>query len=843
MSSKVITKTLIGGLVFTSSCFPVLSCLPSENNQTNIATTYQANNSTRLAPGFHLDGIDPFTIDHRVVAINLESWVNPSGIITADKLNGYKTIKSGSFNLYGMNISEIHLPDTMKTLEAGIFDSARQDLKKLVIPASVDSIEGNIFIDCDPQEVIVENTTMFEMVDGCLYDKQQKKLLMVLPKAGDNPTRTIRIKPDTKIIAPYAFGNLFGAGRYQKFKLVMDDFKNVTEIQDFAFMDANIESFNITNNVTKLGKAAFSGFMGTLSSDNANYSLDNYPNYDVLVDKSTDTAISLINQRWAPYEFTALNFDYTHIGESFYIQTGSLLVTENMNFSKKVLDIGSSAFTTVALKRVIFAPYSKLNRIDDFAFSNVNNGIQHGPLASKIDSFEINLPRSLRSLGESLVYNSGKGKVIIPNTVEHIGPGTNLNSWEVDIDLEAGNPNYTLKDGVIIENKTQTAICYDSDYLADPASKGILITDVDVKKIAPRSFTMLLANPNFKGFEIKNPDIVIGNGAFLNTGEYKGVKQDMKVPDSMPELTKRYIITQVMSWDFGPIQDYSNTGYGGGSWRGTVNGVSAIPPIPVPPPYPAPGNNSTILDLNKTPVDIKNFLPSNLLNLSHEVYMKWFTTMNLGPNTVITITNSKADNLNGTFMIGVEIKKPIIAGEESPKAIYQEFYIRGMRKATQTVLEQTSVPADKITVPSDFSEIDAYIGFVNTGDIVNHDGIKSYSDPAAIIKTKYTVVSVLNKYSDGTYWDNYHDGLLHVNIKIDNYYNAKGDFIAIGDIGYKPMYQTLNLKGFDLYRQKAEMPQSVKDAWWIVVMAICLVALAIFLAIIIMCWKRKRREE
>ncbi len=772
-----------------------------------------------------------------------KSWVNASRIITADKLDGYKTIKSGSFSLYGQNIAEIYLPNSMKTLEAGIFNDSRQDLKKLVIPESVDTIEGNIFVDCDPQEVIVKNTTKFEMVDNCLYDKEQKKLLMVLPKAGDNPTRTIRIKPDTKIIAPYAFSNLFGAGRYQKFKLVMSDFNNVIEIQDFAFMQANIQSFNITNKIKKLGAGAFSGFMGTLTSDNTNYALDNYPNYDVLVDRTTDTAISLINQKWADYEFTALNFDYTHIGESFYIQTGSLLVTENMNFSKKVLDIGSSAFTTVALKRIIFEPNSKLTKIDDFAFSNVNNGIKHGPLESKLNNFQITLPRSLRSLGESLVYNSGKGKVFIPNTVEYIGPGTNLNSWEVDIDLEPGNPNYTLKNGVIIENKTQTAICYDSDYLADPSNKGILITDVDVKKIAPRSFTMLLGNPNFKGFEIKNPDIIIGNGAFLNTGEYKGVKQDIKVPESMPELTKRYIVTQVMSWDFGPIQDYSNTGYGGASWRGTVNGVSGIPPIPEPPPYPAPGNNSTSLVLNKTPANIKNFLPSNLLNLTHEEYLKWFTVNNLGPNTKINITSSNADNLKGRFTIGVQIQKPIIAGEESSKTIYQEFYIDGMKKATQTVLEQTSVPPEKIAVPLDLTEIDALIGYVNTGDVVNHDGIKSYLNPSLIIKTRFTVVAILNKYNEGKYWDNYHDGLLHVNIKIDNYYDTKGNFIAEGDIGYKSMYQPLALKGYDLYRPSVEIPQNVKDLWWIIIVAISLVAIALLLAIIFMTWKRKRREE
>ncbi len=841
LSNKKNIKLFISGLVLASSCAGILTSLsnPSTNNKLNVS---QLNNNN-LSRAISLEGIDSVTIDHRVVDINLESWTNASRVITADKLDGYEIIKSGSFNLYQKNIVEIYLPNSMKTLEAGIFTDSRQDLKKIVIPESVETIEGNIFVDCDPEEVIVKNTRKFEMVDGCLYEKATKKLLMVTPKAGNNPTRTIRIKPDTKIIAPYAFSNLFGAGTYKKFKLNMNDFKNVVDIQDYAFLNANLESFNIANNVKHIGAAAFSGFMGTLSSENSNYNFDNRPKYDILVDRSTDTAMSLINQHWEPNELIALNFDYTHIGESFYIQTGPLLATENMNFSKKVLDIGSSAFTTVALKNVLFDPGSKLTRIDDFAFSNVNNNL-NSTIESKYSSFNVKLPRSLRSLGESLFYNSGKGKVFIPNTVEHIGPGTNLNSWEVDIDLEPGNPNYTLKNGVIIENKTQTAICYDSDYLKDPASKGILVTDVDVKRIAPRSFTMLLSNPYFKGFEIKNPDIIIGNGAFLNTGEYKGVKQDIKVPDTMPELTKRYIVTQVMSWDFGPIQDYSNTGFGGGSWRGTVNGVSGISPIPKPLPYPPPGDNTTKVVLKNTPSNMLSFLPSQFLNLSRSEYLSWFEITNAGKNTVASITTIKANNLKGTFVIGIEIKNPIVQNVETTKTLYKEFTISGMKKATKTVIVQKIVPNPKIAVPNSFNELDKYLGFADTGEIINHDGIKSYKNPSKIIKTEFTVVNILNKIIEGKYADNYYDGKLHITIRIDNYYDSKGDFIAKGDHSYASMYQSLQLDGFDLHRQTIAIPENVRfTCLWIVLLCVGLVLLSMIIAIILMTWKKKKKRE
>lgn len=269
---------------------------PLLNNEKNLNNYKQIfNNKIKNKNSRFLDGIEPTTIDHRVVDINLESWMDSNGVIKADKLDGYKKVTTDSFQLYFDDVTEINFPNSMETIEAGAIVSARQTLKKVFIPASVINITGNIFVDCEPQQVIFEKGSKYKIENGCVYETAQKKLLMILPNEikGD----TIRIRDDTQIIAPYAFSNLHAAGRLQPFKLVQSDFKNVVEIQNYGFYNANISNFEITNRIKKMGVAAFSGFAGTLTSTNSNFTIDNYQKFDVLVEKSKDNALSLVNPR------------------------------------------------------------------------------------------------------------------------------------------------------------------------------------------------------------------------------------------------------------------------------------------------------------------------------------------------------------------------------------------------------------------------------------------------------------------------------------------------------------------------------------------------------------------
>ncbi len=163
-----------------------------------------------------------------------------------------------------------------------------------------------------------------------------------------------------------------------------------------------------------------------------------------------------------------------------------------------------------------------------------------------------------------------------------------------------------------------------------------------------------------------------------------------------------------------------------------------------------------------------------------------------------------------------------------------------MKRAAPTTLEQSVIPEPKIDVPTDINELNAYLNWVDTLPVINHDGIKSYNNQKKIL-SKFSVARVLNRFAEGKYWDNYYDGLLHISVKIDNYYDKKGNFVVEGDTAYTSLYQTLDLKGFNLYRDKVVLPENVRSfALWIVLLLVLLVILAMIIAIILMTWKRKK---
>ncbi len=787
-------------------------------------------------------GINATTIDHRVVDLNYDSWVK-NNVITAQTLAGYETIETEAFGLYQKHLYELYLPDSIKTLQAGIFVGAREELKKVVIPAGIKNIEGNIFLDTYPTEVIVKNTKDFEMVNGCLYDKRAKKLLMVLPSAA-NAKHLIHIKPDTKIIAPYAFSNLITDDAITNpYLLDMNDFKNVEQIEPWAFFQANVQSFNIPANVKNIGEGAFSSFVGTLTSSHPQYELQKFPKYEILHDKKTDTAMAMVNITLTLLEQLSIKLDYTHIGPSFLSSTAPRIYATTFTISNRVKDIGNSAFENLCSKEVIFESPSNLQTIGDFVFSNFNANV-NSSLKNQYRNFNITLPDSLITIGDTLFYNSGNGVLNIPSSVQKIGLGIILNSSNININLDPTNPYYEVRNGVIIEKRTKTAIAYDLDYLLSPDSRGMFVIDADIKEIAPRSFTMLIYNPNFQGIEIKNPNIVIGNGAFLNTGQNSHVN-NLIVPASMSDYLKRYIITRVMSWAFGPLQDSSITNFGGGSWQGTINGKKYTP-LPEPAPWPSPDNLTTNVVLDKAPDDIKSFLPSAFLNTPYEELKTWFSLITPGTNTTFNLTKVSADNLEGSLSFYITINKPLVHGVESTLPVEKVIKETHFLQAVATSITQVKTPSKPIDPPEDIKTLITYFDWTVTTPKINHNGINNYQDKKEII-SQMQVAEILNqKNEDGKYLNNFKDGLLHLKIRIDNYYDRNGDFHIQTDTDYRPLILTATLKGFILAKPRST-PQNGNGTYPeinLLILLICLgiIVLLMIISIILMNWKKKRRR-
>ena len=213
-----------------------------KKNGTVVITGYDWNNSKG-------DVIIPATIDgYSVVAIDDYAFQVESGLSSSYK-KAIVTIPDsiisiGKCAFINAPISSINIPNSIQSIGDGAFCQESFQIRPFL------------------QFRIDPNHPNFAVVDGCLYNKKEKKLLFA-PKVGVN------IPEGILAIGDYVFKDTYpSAVDKEEYKLP----STLISIGDYAFADAGRSDYpcpklEIPKGTTTIGSHAFEGFEGTVVMD------------------------------------------------------------------------------------------------------------------------------------------------------------------------------------------------------------------------------------------------------------------------------------------------------------------------------------------------------------------------------------------------------------------------------------------------------------------------------------------------------------------------------------------------------------------------------------------------
>lgn len=393
-------------------------------------------------------------------------------ILVNEESSSYKSVdgvlytKSGELVIYpeGKTSTELVIPDGTVKLTNTL--SNKTKIAKVVIPASVKEINGNIFTGCTSLESIevAEGNENFKAVDGVLYDKSGKTLL-IYPAAkadteytildgctslqsnsfrGNNNITTLNMPLSLEIINSSAINyanKLVNINLNEKATKIADNafkscsnLKNITypntieSIGDYAFNSTKITTLDIPQTVKSIGKNAFAGCSAITS--------------EVVI----------------PEGITTLN-EYTFSGCS---KIPSIKIPEG------VTEFGANAFYNCSSLKEIEIP-STVNKLGDYAFASCsslkeilipkgvteipNNTFRYcGSLAS------VKLPEGITTIGKEVFYAcSSLSTINIPSTVTILKEDIFYNCYELD-NVELPSNLQTMEEGVFYNCRKLTSI-------------------------------------------------------------------------------------------------------------------------------------------------------------------------------------------------------------------------------------------------------------------------------------------------------------------------------------------------------------------------------------------------
>ena len=175
--------------------------------------------------------------------ISIRKYIgNESSIVIPEVIDDVPIMEFDVDFLADTNVTEIRFSKGITKIPCF---SANNSLRKITLPSTLESYNGNLRNCAQLEEIIIEESELFKTTDGCLYSKDEKKLIAV--PAGLKGEFTV---PDEIEIIDF---DAFKSSSLTKVTLP----DNLTEISDYAFEEAKLTEIVIPSSVKKIGFGAF----------------------------------------------------------------------------------------------------------------------------------------------------------------------------------------------------------------------------------------------------------------------------------------------------------------------------------------------------------------------------------------------------------------------------------------------------------------------------------------------------------------------------------------------------------------------------------------------------------
>lgn len=373
-----------------------------------------------------------------------------NSVAIPETLNGIPVTAIGDNAFCGCYyLIDVTIPDGINSIGDFAFAECT-NLKSIIIPDSVVSIGCNPFLRMGIEIQLSGDQKVFELVDGSLYDRQDKRLIYSFVTESNNAN--YYIPEGTLEIGDYAFygSDLFWAtlprsickiGNYafnECRKLIMlETQEGITDIGDFAFCSCeSLYRIHIPDSVTSVGNNPFISTPAhlSISPDHPYFAMQD----NVLFEKESRKLISF------PYGSDSTSYTIPQGIREIGGRAFSYTKLSQVEIPDSVVDIGEGAFYCCMYLTQIKIPEG-ITSIRENTFSRCYS----------MDL--VIVPESITEIGKGAFYDcQSLNSISIPTGVRSLGEGAFqmcISLSQMDIPGSIGKIPHLAFDGCVLLEK------------------------------------------------------------------------------------------------------------------------------------------------------------------------------------------------------------------------------------------------------------------------------------------------------------------------------------------------------------------------------------------------------